>query len=90
MALVLDVTSSTQDRDFVIAGRSYSSRLLIGTGKYQDFKQTSGAVEASGAQIVTVAIRRTNIGQETDAPNLLEITSILDDRIKGDKIRVNV
>lgn len=47
-----------------IAGKSYSSRLLVGTGKYKDFDQTRLAVEASGAEIITVAIRRTNIGQE--------------------------
>jgi thiazole synthase len=56
----------------VIAGRSYGSRLLIGTGKYQDFAQTRAAVEASGAEIVTVAIRRTNIGQNANEPSLLE------------------
>ena len=56
----------------VIAGRSYSSRLLIGTGKYRDFAETRAAVEASGAQIVTVAIRRTNIGQNPNEPSLLE------------------
>ena len=57
----------------VIAGRSYASRLLIGTGKYRDFAQTRAAVEASGAQIVTVAIRRTNIGQSRNEPSLLEV-----------------
>src|SRR6476620_4162520 len=56
----------------VIAGKSYSSRLLIGTGKYKDFVQTREAIEASGAQIVTVAIRRTNIGQNPNEPNLLD------------------
>src|SRR5258705_402214 len=56
----------------VIAGKSYSSRLLIGTGKYKDFAQTREAIEASGAQIVTVAIRRTNIGQNANEPSLLE------------------
>ena len=56
----------------VIAGRAYSSRLLVGTGKYRDFAQTRAAVVASGAQIVTVAIRRTNIGQEANAPSLLD------------------
>ncbi|MGH8707198.1 MAG: thiazole synthase [Burkholderiales bacterium] len=56
----------------VIAGRSYGSRLLIGTGKYKDFAQTRAAVEASGAEIVTVAIRRTNIGQNPNEPSLLE------------------
>jgi thiazole synthase len=55
-----------------IAGKSYSSRLLVGTGKYRDFAQTRAAVEASGAQIVTVAIRRTNIGQNRNEPSLLE------------------
>jgi thiazole synthase len=56
----------------VIAGKSYSSRLLVGTGKYKDFAETKAAVEASGAEIVTVAIRRTNIGQNPDEPSLLE------------------
>ncbi|HEX5767621.1 MAG TPA: thiazole synthase, partial [Burkholderiales bacterium] len=57
---------------FIVAGKSYSSRLLIGTGKYRDFAQTRAAVEASGAEIVTVAIRRTNIGQNAGEPSLLE------------------
>ena len=56
----------------VIAGKSYSSRLLVGTGKYKDFAETKAAIEASGAQIVTVAIRRTNIGQNAGEPSLLE------------------
>ena len=56
----------------VIDGRAYGSRLLVGTGKYRDFEQTRAAVAASGAQIVTVAIRRTNIGQEPGAANLLD------------------
>jgi thiazole synthase len=56
-----------------IAGRSYASRLLVGTGKYRDFAQTRAAVEASGAEIVTVAIRRTNIGQNANEPSLLEV-----------------
>jgi thiazole synthase len=56
----------------VIAGKSYSSRLLVGTGKYQDFDETRAAVEASGAHIVTVAIRRTNIGQNPNEPSLLD------------------
>ncbi len=55
-----------------IAGKGYSSRLLVGTGKYKDFDQTRAAVEASGAEIVTVAIRRTNIGQNPNEPSLLE------------------
>jgi thiazole synthase len=56
----------------VIAGKTYASRLLVGTGKYRDFAQTREAIEASGAQIVTVAIRRTNIGQNANEPNLLD------------------
>src|SRR4249920_1909296 len=55
----------------VIAGKTYASRLLIGTGKYRDFDETRRAVEASGAEIVTVAIRRTNIGQNASEPSLL-------------------
>ncbi len=58
-----------------IGQRTFSSRLLVGTGKYRDFEQTRDAVEASGAQIVTVAIRRTNIGQNADEPNLLDFLS---------------
>ncbi|HUP91300.1 MAG TPA: thiazole synthase [Solimonas sp.] len=57
----------------LIAGRSYSSRLLVGTGKYKDHDETRRAIEASGAQIVTVAIRRTNIGQDKGEPNLLDV-----------------
>jgi len=56
----------------IIGGKSYTSRLLVGTGKYRDFAQTRAAVEASGAEIVTVAIRRTNIGQNPNEPSLLE------------------
>ena len=56
----------------VIAGKSYASRLLIGTGKYKDFAETRAAVDASGANIVTVAIRRTNIGQDPKQPSLLD------------------
>ena len=56
----------------VIAGKTYGSRLLVGTGKYRDFAQTRAAIDASGAEIVTVAIRRTNIGQTKGEPSLLE------------------
>ena len=56
----------------VIAGKPYASRLLVGTGKYKDFAETRAAIDASGAQIVTVAIRRTNIGQDPNAPSLLD------------------
>src|SRR5262249_12839154 len=55
------------------AGKSYDSRLLVGTGKSRDFDETRRAIEASGAQIVTVAIRRTNIGQNAGEPSLLEV-----------------
>lgn len=55
-----------------IAGKDYRSRLLVGTGKYRDFEQTRAAIDASGAEIVTVAIRRTNIGQNAGEPNLLD------------------
>ncbi len=59
--------------NLIIAGKSYSSRLLVGTGKYKDFAETKAAVEASGAEIITIAIRRSNIGQNPNEPNLLEI-----------------
>ncbi|VCU70148.1 Thiazole synthase [Pigmentiphaga humi] len=57
---------------FTLAGKTYSSRLLVGTGKYKDFEQTKAAIDASGADIVTVAIRRTNIGQNAGEPSLLD------------------
>ncbi|MGP1664669.1 MAG: thiazole synthase, partial [Rhodanobacter sp.] len=57
----------------IIAGTSYGSRLLTGTGKYKDFEQTRVASQAAGAQIVTVAIRRVNIGQDAGAPSLLDV-----------------
>nr|VFK38382.1 MAG: thiazole-phosphate synthase [Candidatus Kentron sp. TC]VFK39805.1 MAG: thiazole synthase [Candidatus Kentron sp. TC] len=58
--------------ELIIAGVPYHSRLLIGTGKYKDFQETRRAVDASGAEIVTVAIRRTNIGDNPNEPNLLD------------------
>ena len=61
------------DKPFILAGRTYSSRLLVGTGKYRDLEQTRVAIEASGAEIVTVAVRRTNIGQNPGEPNLLDV-----------------
>lgn len=64
-----------QDSDLIVAGKKYQSRLLVGTGKYRDFTQTKQAIDESGAQIVTVAIRRTNIGQNKNEPNLLDILS---------------
>lgn len=62
-----------QGDSLVIAGIAYQSRLLVGTGKYRDLEETRLATEASGAAIVTVAIRRTNIGQNPDEPNLLDV-----------------
>jgi len=64
-----------QDDKLIIAGKSYNSRLLVGTGKYKDMDETRDAIEVSGAEIVTVAIRRTNIGQNPDEPNLLDVIS---------------
>ena len=58
-----------------IGSRTFTSRLLVGTGKYIDLAQTGEAIAASGAQIVTVAIRRVNIGQKKDEPNLLDVIS---------------
>ncbi len=63
----------TQKKDsLIIAGKSYQSRLLVGTGKYKDFQETRLAIDASGAEIITVAIRRTNIGQNEGEPSLLD------------------
>ncbi len=61
------------DDRLIIAGKSYSSRLLVGTGKYKNFTETKSSVEASGAEIITIAIRRSNIGQNPNEPSLLEI-----------------
>ncbi|HKY02812.1 MAG TPA: thiazole synthase [Burkholderiales bacterium] len=69
-------TNSALSNDpLLIAGKAYGSRLLVGTGKYKDFDETRRAIEASGAEIVTVAIRRTNIGQNADEPSLLDAVS---------------
>ncbi|KAF0205249.1 MAG: thiamine biosynthesis [Gallionellaceae bacterium] len=59
--------------NLILAGKTYSSRLLVGTGKYKDFAETQAAIEASGAEIITIAIRRSNIGQNPNEPNLLDI-----------------
>ena len=72
MSASTDQTASTP-APLVIAGREYRSRLLVGTGKYRDLDETRRATEASGAEIVTVAIRRTNIGQTPGEPNLLDV-----------------
>ena len=65
-------TPSSLVDPLVIAGTSYRSRLLVGTGKYRDFNETRDAIVASGAEIVTVAIRRTNLGQNANEPSLLD------------------
>jgi thiazole synthase len=65
--------TAMKDTPLQVAGKEYCSRLLVGTGKYRDMDETRVAIETSGAQIVTVAVRRSNIGQNPDEPNLLEI-----------------
>jgi thiazole synthase len=66
------IRNTLMNDKLIIAGKSYSSRLLVGTGKYKDFTETRAALDASGAEIVTVAIRRTNLGQNANEPNLLD------------------
>jgi thiazole synthase len=66
-------TAPAADDPLIIAGRAFRSRLLTGTGKFKDLEETRRATEAAGAQIVTVAIRRTNIGQNRNEPNLLDV-----------------
>lgn len=62
------------DKDtWTIAGKTHHSRLLVGSGKYADLNQAKAAIDASGAEIITMAVRRTNIGQHRDEPNLLEV-----------------
>ncbi len=70
-----DIMTPASADSLTIADRSFQSRLLVGTGKYRDFEQTRDAIEASGTEIVTVAIRRTNIGQNPGEPNLLDFLS---------------
>ena len=69
------MTNTPTEQGFTLAGRTYHSRLLVGTGKYRDLEQTRQAIEASGAEIVTIALRRTNIGQNPDEPNILDVLS---------------
>jgi len=66
-------TPDTASDGLTVAGRTFSSRLLVGTGKYHDLDQTREAIQTSGAEIVTIAIRRSNIGQNPDEPNLLDV-----------------
>ncbi|MDD4914809.1 MAG: sulfur carrier protein ThiS [Methylococcales bacterium] len=72
---IVQAIGGGQDDYFTLAGKNYRSRLLVGTGKYKDLEETRLAIEASGAEIVTVAIRRTNIGQNPGEPNLLDVVS---------------
>jgi len=65
--------TTPRDDGFVVAGTTFHSRLLVGSGKYKDLDETQLATEASGAEIITVAIRRTNIGQNPGEPNLLDV-----------------
>ena len=69
----MSLIQTPNDKPFVLAGRTYQSRLLVGTGKYRDLEETRLAIEASGAEIVTVAVRRTNIGQNPGEPTLLDV-----------------
>lgn len=67
------ITAERNGDSFTVAGRRYHSRLLVGTGKYKDMAETRAAIEASGAEIVTIAVRRTNIGQNANEPNVLDV-----------------
>ncbi|MEJ2687720.1 MAG: thiazole synthase [Gammaproteobacteria bacterium] len=73
MSTVIQPEASSHHDPLLVAGVEYRSRLLVGTGKYKDLEQTRQAVETSGAEIITVAIRRTNIGQNPGEPNLLDV-----------------
>ena len=75
MSTVMHPSAAVSGDPLIIAGVEYQSRLLVGTGKYKDMEETRAATEASGAEIVTVAIRRTNIGQNAGEPNLLDVIS---------------
>jgi thiazole synthase len=75
MSTVMQSQSRPAADPLIIAGVEYQSRLLVGTGKYKDLEETRIATEASGAEIVTVAIRRSNIGQRPGEPNLLDVIS---------------
>ena len=74
LKLLVRLVVDSMDK-FIIGSREVKSRLLVGTGKYKDFNQTAEAIQASGAEIVTVAIRRTNIGQNDQEPSLLDFIS---------------
>lgn len=65
--------TNQSDDSLTIAGKTYSSRLLVGTGKYRDMDETRQAIDASGAEIVTIAVRRTNMGQDANEPSILDV-----------------
>ena len=69
----MNMNDMKADDGLTIAGKTYRSRLLVGSGKYKDLDETRRATEASEAEIITVAIRRVNIGQDPNAPNLLDV-----------------
>ncbi len=69
------IMTNPNNDTFTLAGKEYHSRLLVGTGKYKDLDETDAAISISGAEIVTFAVRRTNIGQDKDQPNLLDVIS---------------
>lgn len=73
--VLIKMNVNITDKPLILAGKTYQSRLLVGTGKYKDFIETRQAIEASGAEIVTLAVRRTNIGQNPNEPNLLDVIS---------------
>lgn len=71
--MTAETTAPLNNKPLIIAGKTYHSRLLVGTGKYKNNEETKQAIETSGAEIITIAVRRTNIGQNPDEPNLLDI-----------------
>ena len=64
---VADATPATTTDDLIIAGRRFRSRLIVGTGKYKDGPETAAAIEASGAEMVTVAVRRVNLDRSKES-----------------------
>ena len=72
---MVSYSAMNNDTPFIIAGRTFSSRLLVGSGKYKDLEETKLATEESGSEIITVAIRRVNIGQNPNEDSLLDVIS---------------
>ena len=69
------MTKITSNEPLCIAGKQYHSRLIVGSGKYKNFEENLAALQASGAEMITIAIRRVNLGQNSDEPNMLEVIS---------------